>query len=425
MLTEEDDVEIYALAKRNWSISAIARHTGRDRKTIRVHLHEERRKRERAPSCLEPYRDYLVARFADDHHVFASVLYRELGELGFKRSYPTLVRELRRLELRPSCSTCRSGKIPTTEIPHEPGEELQLDWLELTETPWGEKAYVLVGALSHSGRVRAVFSEGESFPHLAAALDGVLRRLGGTAKAWRTDRMATFVYPGTDRLRPEAAALAKHYGAQVLICPAYRPQRKGVVESGINYLTGSWWRSAPVATSAQAQADLDRFCVTAADARRRHGGTVGSRADAEPLLALPAAPFPAELAVERSVDAKALVHFEGNRYSVPPELLGQLVTVRARLGELEVGIVSAAGRRVARHRRAPTGAGQTIRAADHAHALERAVLDAFDVGRPCKRKANRPPGAAALAAAAKLRGEDDAEVLIDLGRYAELAGAPR
>jgi hypothetical protein len=24
----------------------------------------------------------------------------------------------------------------------ESGEELQLDWLELSETPWGEKAYV-------------------------------------------------------------------------------------------------------------------------------------------------------------------------------------------------------------------------------------------------------------------------------------------
>jgi transposase len=425
MLTEEDDVEIYALKKRGWSISAIARHTGRDRKTIRVHLQEERRKRERAPSCLEPYRDYLEARFADDHHVFASVLYRELKELGFERSYPTLVRELRLLELRPSCPACRAGKIPTTEIAHEPGEECQLDWWELPETPWGEKAYVLVGALSHSGRLRAVFSEGQSFPHLVAALDGVLRRLGGTAKAWRTDRMATFVYPGTDRLRPEAAALAKHYGAQVAICPARRPQRKGVVESGIGYLTRSWWRSAPVSTPAQAQSDLDRFCATAGDGRRRTGGTVGSLAGAEPLLALPASPFPAELAVERTVDAKALVSFEGNRYSVPPDLLGQAVTVRARLGEIDVEIVSAAGRRVARHRRAPGGAAQTIRAADHADALERAVLAAFTTAPPCKRKANRPPGEAALAAAARLRGEEGKDVAIDLDRYAELAGAAR
>lgn len=425
MLTQEDDVEIHALAKRGWSIAAIARHTGRDRKTVRAYLNGEQPSRERPPSCLESYRDYLVARFADDHHVLASVLFRELTALGFERSYPTLVRELRRLELRPACPACRTGRTPSGEIPHEPGEECQLDWWELAETPWGEKAYVLIGALSHSGRLRGVFSEGQSFPHLAGALDGVLRRLGGTAKAWRTDRMATVVAPGTDRLRPEAAALAKHYGVTVAVCPAYRPQRKGIVEAGVGYLARSWWRSAPVSSPAQAQADLDRFCASVADARRREGGTVGRLADAEPLLALPAAPFPAELAVQRLVEPQALVNFEGNRYSVPPELLGQTVTVRARLGELGVQIVSAAGRRVARHRRAPAGAAQTIRSAEHGKALERAVLDAFTSAPPCKRKANRPPGQAALAAAAKLRGEDGAEVAIDLGRYAEIAGASR
>lgn len=425
MLTEEDDVEIHALAKRGWSISAIARHTGRDRKTIRAYLKGKRSRRQRPPSCLEPYRDYLVARFADDHHVLATVLHRELSALGFDRSYQTLVRELRRLKLRPTCPACRNGRLPTAEIPHEPGEELQLDWWELNETPWGEKAYVLVGALSHSGRVRAVFSEGQSFPHLVAALDGVLRRLGGTAKAWRTDRMATVVDPDTGQLRPQFAAVAKHYGTRIDVCPAYRPQRKGVVEAGIGYLTRSWWRSAPVSIPAQAQADLDRFCATVADARRRPGGTVGSLAGAEPLLSLPASPFPAELAVERVVDAKALINFEGNRYSVPPELLGQLVTVRARLGELDVEIVSAAGRRVARHRRAPAGAAQTIRDAEHTRALERAVLDSFTASPPCRRKDNRPPGKAALAAAARIRGEEGKEVAIDLGRYAEIAGAAR
>ena len=119
--------------------------------------------------------------------------------LGFDRSYPTLVREIRELGLRPGCGCCKAGGVKlTVGLEHEPGEELQLDWLELSETPWGVKAYVLVGALSHSGRLRGAFSEGEGFPHLAEALDGVLRRLGGTARSWRTDRMSTVVYPGTD-----------------------------------------------------------------------------------------------------------------------------------------------------------------------------------------------------------------------------------
>ena len=41
MLTEEDDVEIHALHARGWSLSAISRHTGRDRKTIAKYLKGE------------------------------------------------------------------------------------------------------------------------------------------------------------------------------------------------------------------------------------------------------------------------------------------------------------------------------------------------------------------------------------------------
>ena len=38
MLTQENDVEIHALAARGWKQSAISRHTGRDRKTVRKYL---------------------------------------------------------------------------------------------------------------------------------------------------------------------------------------------------------------------------------------------------------------------------------------------------------------------------------------------------------------------------------------------------
>ena len=38
MLTREEDIDAHALRKRGWTISAIARHLGRDRKTIRAYL---------------------------------------------------------------------------------------------------------------------------------------------------------------------------------------------------------------------------------------------------------------------------------------------------------------------------------------------------------------------------------------------------
>jgi transposase len=224
MLTQENDVEIHALVARGWNQSAISRHTGRDRKTVRKYLAAGAvPPRERAASCLEPWWAYIAERFFDDPHLPAVTLLDELAAAGFDRSYPTLVRELWRTALRPVCLVCqqRRGNAPTTEIDHPPGEEIQWDWLELHTTPWEQPAYLLVGALSHSGRFRAVFCEQMTFGHLAGALHEILICLGGTAFVWRVDRMATAVIPDTDRLNPQFAQMAKHYATDVAVCPPH------------------------------------------------------------------------------------------------------------------------------------------------------------------------------------------------------------
>jgi transposase len=426
MLTQEDDVEISALRARGWSVSAISRHTGRDRKTVRKYLAGEGagQHRQPAPSCVEPFRGYIAARFEEDPHLPAVTLLDELAEAGFDRSYPTLVRELRRLELRPVCLVCqqRRGRAPTTEIDHPPGEEIQWDWLELPDTPWGEPVYVLVGALSHSGRFRAVACEQMTFGHLAGALHEILTGLGGTARVWRTDRMATAVIPGTDRLNPQFAQLAKHYGADVAVCPPHRPQRKGVVEAAIRYLGGRWWRTMRADSMGEAQRSLNAFCVDVSDTRRRRSCTVGELGAAEPLRSLPATPFPARIMVARRASRSALVAFEGNRYSVSPTHAGRTVSVIAGVGDPQLRIVSGAGELLAAHRRAPAGAEQTVRTREHARLLEAAVLAAFTTDTSCRRKTNRPPGQDALAELAKLRGiVDEPAPVISLARYAQLA----
>jgi len=429
MLTQENDVEIHALAKLGWSKSAIARHTGRDRKTIRKYLAagiEPDGRRERAGSCLEPFRAYLEARFVEDKHVDGTVLFRELVAVGFDRSYPTLVREIRRLELRPVCLECqhRRGQDVTVEIDHPAGEEIQWDWLELHETPWGEPAFVLIGVLSHSGRFRAVFCEQMTFGHLAEAVHEVLVGLGGTPRVWRTDRMATVVIGGTDRITVEAANLAKHYGVQIAVCPPRRPQRKGVVEAAVKYITKSWWRTAPVTTPAEAQASLESWSVQVADERSRPDGTVGHLGAAEPLLRLPALAYPALIRVERKASRSALVPFESNHYSVPPGFADRVVIVQTRVGDPDLKIISMAGVTITTHRRARNGAGQTFRTSEHAEQLKDAVLAAFTTGHPCASKVNRPPGPDALAELDRLKGLDpDPGNLVSLADYQQLADA--
>jgi len=53
-------VDIHALRKRGWSISAIARHVGRDRKTVKAYLHGKREVGIRAPAGDDAFAAYLT-----------------------------------------------------------------------------------------------------------------------------------------------------------------------------------------------------------------------------------------------------------------------------------------------------------------------------------------------------------------------------
>jgi len=424
MITQEQDVEIHALKKQGWTISAIARHTNLDRKTVRAYLNGDRQVgvRQRSESDVDPFdriEPYVRQRLREDPHVRAKVLFAEIQALpgGYERAYETFCRQIRRRELRPHCEACSGVKGRAhVDIEHRPGEEVQWDWLELADTPWGNPTYLLVGALSHSGRFAGWFCESMDQPHLITAIHHVLARLGGTAKAWRVDRMATAINPNTGRVQASFAAVAKHYGVTVVPCPPRRPNRKGVVENAIGYLTQSWWRTARISSPTQAQTGFDQWCLNVADLRMRDGSTVADAAAAEPLLVLPPAPFPTVISVERQVAMNALVSFHGNRYSTPPGLVGATVTIEHRHGSNQISFHSG-GRVVTVHTLAPAGSGRIVRLAEHTTALENVVLGSFNTDRPCRTKLNRPPSPAAIAIAAQLGSDLAADPVIDLDVY--------
>ena len=445
MFTGNEDVEATALFEQGWTISAIARHLGRDRATVRSHLNGSRTAgvRKRAePDAFEPFVPYLRERLREDPHVWATALFDEVVALGFSRSYQSFTRGLRAHELRPHCEACAGVKgRATIEIEHPPGEEIQWDWDELGEAPWGDDAHLLLGSLPCSGRFRGVFAESEDQPHLVEAMDGVLRRLGGNARRWRTDRMATVVDPGSGIVQPSFVPVAKHYGVAVVACPPRRGNRKGSVEKSVHFATQRFWRTMTAVTRPAAQSQFDLFCERIGDRRprpvakleavlgeeaaakfladaRRSRPTVADLAGLEPLRPLPAACYPATIEADNHVDASALVPFEGNAYSVPHALIGMEVTVRHRLGSGGVEIVSRGGILVASHRRRPPGDGHVVRDPAHRAALEAEILAGFTTQAPCRRKANRPPGETARAEAARLVGNMPGdEVVVSLAAY--------
>ena len=380
MITQGDDVEISALRKRGWSYVAIGRHIGRDWRTVKDYLEGKKEpgvRRRAEPGAMERFAPYLAARFVDDPHVWASTLFDEVTELGYACSYPSFARQLRLAELRPHCEACSgvAGR-DTIEIEHPAGQEVQWDWFERRKSPWGATAYVLLGTLPYSGRTRGVICPATDQPYLVEAMDGVLRRLGGTARHWRVDRMSTVVVPATGDVQASFAPVAKHYGAAVAVCPPRRGNRKGCVEAAVRFATGRWWRALSAETPEAAQVSLDHFWATKGDARLRsprgleeppadgsrpRWPTVGELAGAEPLLPLPAAPYPATVQAAVTVDHRASVAFRGNRYSVMPGMQGMTVALRHRLGTKALEIYSPSGTLVVTHQLAPAGAGEIVR----------------------------------------------------------------
>ena len=409
MLTWEDDVEVHALRKRGWSISAIARHTGFDRKTVRKYLAGEQKPGVRArpsPDPFDPFVDYVSARLVEDPHLWARTLYDELEDLGFGLSYQSLTRNIRTRNLRPVCEACRTAtERPNAVIPHGAGDETQWDWLELPDPPeswgWGKTANLLVGSLAHSGKWRAVLSPSTDQPHLVAAIDQICRGLGGVSRVWRFDRMATVCDPGSGRVTASFAGVAKHYGVSVAICPARRGNRKGVVEKINHTAAQRWWRTlADDVTVEQAQAGVDRFARVRATADGR--SSVAVVAKAEPLSPLPAAPYPVIVSETRTASRQALVSYRGNRYSVPPELAAAEVRVSHPVGGQFCDIATVSGIVVARHRMAADGLGVMVRDSGHVIALDAAAMATAATGRPHRRKERIPPGPTAKAAAAQL-----------------------
>lgn len=442
MLTQENDVDAHALRRQGWTITAIANHLDHDRKTIRAYLDGDRVAGQRAPTTgpdlFEPFQAYLKQRLKDDRHVWATTLFDEVVALGFPLSYPSFTRGLRIHNLRPHCEAC-SASVGRDHaiIDHPAGDEAQWDWLELPEAPkaWnvGDTAHLFVGALPHCGRWRGVLAESEDFAHLVQVLHQVSARLGGLPKTWRFDRMATVANPNTGKVTAAFAAVAKHYGVHVALCPPRHGNRKGTVEKANDSAAQRWWRTVPDdSTVAAAQASLDVFCTKIGDNRVRHRDgirtSVGELATAETALLAPLpAPFPATLSVTRVVSAQALVAFCGNFYSVPPGLAGRTLVLTHRLGEPTLDIATGEGIVLARHHRQPDGAGMSVRDAVHVTALERAVLTEFSDRKPCKHKGRRPPSPAALAEAEAITtptgsGQNlDRDVVVDLALWATAA----
>lgn len=407
------------LRRQGWSTARIAERLGRDRKTVRSYLAGNRIPGSRPPARDESLRflPYCRQRLAEDPHLPAAVLFGEVAALGYPGAYSTFTRALRKHQARPPCQLCQ-GTDPHGIDPGAPQstvDAIQFEWLELPGPPpaWGceGNAHLLLG-LTCSGRWRGALAENEELPHLVEAMDHVMRRLGETARRWRFDPTPTVYCSRTNRVTPEFAQVAKHYGVTVEVRPKGAPRRAECAT--VHRTAHRWWSAvADDATGQDAEDSLDRVAARMDRHGRSTGDAVGlgtAPAATERPSDLPPTPFPIQVRADRIVSPQGLVRFRGNCYALPYNLSGAVVEVRRRLDEPYLSIATSSGAIIARYPVAPRGAGiRVVEGSDIA--LDRPASTARSPVACCRNRRTRPPSNAALAEADALRQRNPAPVL--------------
>jgi hypothetical protein len=115
MISAENAVQARELHAHGWTISAIARQIGHDRKTIRIYLTGARdpgQPRSETTDLFHRYDAYAARRLREDPHLSAAALHRELADLDYTGSYSALTRSLRQRGLLPDCPDCRKDRLP-------------------------------------------------------------------------------------------------------------------------------------------------------------------------------------------------------------------------------------------------------------------------------------------------------------------------
>jgi hypothetical protein len=124
----EEIVMIHDLRRQGLSVSAIARKTGLDRKTVRKHLAggitpPAYKPRPERPRLLEPFEPYLLERITQYPDLSGRRLLREITAMGFKGGYTSVTDFLR---------VCRPERIKPFERRFETpaGRRAQVDFAQ-------------------------------------------------------------------------------------------------------------------------------------------------------------------------------------------------------------------------------------------------------------------------------------------------------
>jgi transposase len=237
-------VMILDLHRQGAGISAIARRTGLDRKTVRKIIASGLEPPTYGPrppriSQLQLFEPYLRERLDAVPELTGRRLHRELTAVGYRGGYTAVTDLLRQI---------RPASVLPFEVRFEtpPGQQAQVDFAHFrsvfTDEPGIERVIWLFSfVLGHSRLLWGQFVPHQDMQTLLRCHTAAFEALQGVPGEILYDRMRTVF----NREDPDAGHIvynrtlvefARHYGYLPKACKAYRAKTKGKVERPFRYI---------------------------------------------------------------------------------------------------------------------------------------------------------------------------------------------
>jgi transposase len=345
-------VMILDLYRQGAGISAIARRSGLDRKTVRKVIASGLEPPAYGPrqprmSQLQPFERYLRERLGAVPELTGRRLHRELAALGYHGGYSAVTDLLR--EIRPVLP-------PPFEVRFEtpPGRQAQVDFAHFrtvfTDELGVERVVWLFSlVLGHSRMLWGRFVPHQDMQTLLRCHAAAFEALGGAPTEILYDRMKTVV----DREEPQGGTepshivynrtlveFARHYGYLPKACKAYRAKTKGKVERPFRYIREDFFLGRSFCNlddlNSQFRQWLDEVANLRTHATTRRVVAEHFAEERPSLQKLPAGPFQAVLRLERRITKDGMVSVDGNLYSVPDTTRRRPVEVHSTADEVRI-----------------------------------------------------------------------------------------
>lgn len=334
-------MDIRSLAKQGYTIRAISRKTGIHRKTVKKYLQEQNMpvyqptKRE---SILKPYHS-LIQDWLSQQDYQATRIHELLQGQGYTGSYNTVKRFVSGIKEQ-------RDRVAYVRFETMPGQQAQVDFGDFQISCADGTTltiYCFVMVLGYSRHMYIEFIDKCTMTKFLACHQHAFGFFGGIPAEILYDNMKNVVIKrlvGVVQWNRTFESFCVHYGYKPLVTPPYSPWAKGKVERPIKYVRERFWNGYVFNDIGQANRDIRQW-VHAVAGQRVHGTVkeqVCARFDREkPYLGdLPRQPFDISEKVYRKVHKDCQISFDGNRYVVPHEYVGQNVLLKIRDGVLRV-----------------------------------------------------------------------------------------